>query len=277
MDAARRMQIAHALEAMRRRKGLKQEDIAHGARLSSATVSRILDWKSTVNTKPSTIAIVARAAGGTEAEIQTLVQLAADATAGWWVGDDAVPTWLHPLVSLEENAKVEKEIGLAAIPGLCQTRDYAVAIHRAQDFGDMPEEIDRQVDARMKRQTVLDRDPPFRLQVVLDEAVLHRLVGGAKVMAGQIDHLRDIAQRPNIDLQVLPAAAGAHASIGQFVMLDVADTTVVYVEMLGGGVYLDKRPDVERYSVAWDRVRHQAADASVSLEILSAVSEEYRR
>ncbi|MFB7763646.1 DUF397 domain-containing protein [Streptomyces xiamenensis] len=135
--------------------------------------------------------------------------------------------------------------GRSLIHGLLQTRDYALAVHHAAALRLAPEEIDRMVDARMRRQEILDRQPEFRLWVVLDEAVLHRAVGGPQVMAAQIEHLMDLAQRPTIDIQVLPLGAGATAAgTGHFVILGRGTpmtTGIVYIELQQDGLYLDRQ------------------------------------
>ncbi|MBV9023724.1 MAG: helix-turn-helix transcriptional regulator [Streptomycetaceae bacterium] len=271
------MQIARGLSELRERAQLTQEEVAKRAGLSAGTVNRYENWSTTARLKPSTVKLLAGACGATAAEVETLVQLAGDASAGWWVGNDAVPSWLNPLVSLEHEAAYENVFAPSVVPGLLQTRSYAMAIHQAQEVREDPAEIERMVDARIQRQGILDRRPPFHLWAVLDEAVLRRIVGDAAVMAEQIDHLRDMADRPNVDIQVLPFSAGAHAAVlGQFVTLGTDELSAVYVEMRGGGMYLDKRPDVERYRLAWDYVRSQAANTSASLAMLTAALKEYR-
>ncbi|MFE0654208.1 DUF5753 domain-containing protein, partial [Streptomyces sp. NPDC059534] len=125
---------------------------------------------------------------------------------------------------------------------------------------------------------VLTKAEPLHLWVVLDQAVLQREVGGRQVMAAQIDHLIEQAQRPNIDIQILPWSAGAHAAgVGHCVTITAGGITSAYIEMLSGGLYLDTAEGVKIYTTAIDYLHSQAADTTASLQIMSAASEEYRK
>jgi hypothetical protein len=88
---------------------------------------------------------------------------------------------------------------------------------------------------------------------VIDEAVIHRVVGRVSVMRGQLRHLADSAQQGKTTIQVVPYRAGAHAgTIGAFVILDLeepADPAMVNVETLAEDIYLEERSDVNRYTV----------------------------
>ncbi|MET9607092.1 DUF5753 domain-containing protein [Streptomyces sp. NPDC006512] len=125
----------------------------------------------------------------------------------------------------------------------------------------------------------LRKASPLHLWVILDQAVLRRVVGSHAVMAEQIDALITAARQPTIDIQVLPWEAGAHAAgLGHFVLLRTAGALgAVYVEMLGGGHYMDTAKEVHRYSVAMDYLRTRAADITESLHLLKAAREEHKR
>ena len=159
--------------------------------------------------------------------------------------------------------------------GSYQTPRYALALHEAQNVRTEADVIASKVDARLKRQAILERSPALHLWVVLDDAVLRRCVGSTDVMAEQIDHLQSMAQRPNVDVQVLQFAAGAHAagSGGHFLILGRDDEgdplnsmNVVYLEFHKRGLYLDAPADVQSYKLMFDYLRSQAADTSASLE-----------
>jgi transcriptional regulator with XRE-family HTH domain len=291
-SAARRLQIARGLATLLRREKITQQQLAERSGFSAGTVSRYLDWRTTAKLKPTTVRGLAQAAGGMPAEVETLTRLANGGAEGWWVGHAAVPPWLNPLFSLETEATGEAIFAPSAVPGLLQTREYAEAQHYAQEVRVDSDVVDAAVEARIKRQAILDRNPPFHIWCVLDEAVLRRVVGDRDVMARQIAHLHDLASRPNIDVQVLPFTAGAYSAVnGQFLLLELGgahdepdshdrldspDVSVVYIEGRGGGTYLDQAPDVDPYRVAWDYVRSQAADTTTSLAMLAAAIEEYR-
>jgi hypothetical protein len=121
-----------------------------------------------------------------------------------------------------------------------------------------PEEIDRRVDLRLRRQGILDRPEPVQLWAVVDEAVLRRPLGSRAVMQAQVEALVEATQRPNVQLQVMPFHTGGHSAAGgAFSILRFPDQElpdIVYVEQLASALYLDKRDDVELYVDAMERL-----------------------
>ena len=113
----------------------------------------------------------------------------------------------RPFAAYEEAATSLRSFEHSHVPGLLQTAEYARAVPRAV-LGIRAnihlDELDDLVASRLARQAILDRDNPPMLWVVIDEAVLHREVGGPKVMREQLLHLAAMSGRPNIALQVIP-------------------------------------------------------------------------
>jgi transcriptional regulator with XRE-family HTH domain len=128
----------------------------------------------------------------------------------WWTAfSGAVPKWFDLYLGLESGAAELSTFESVLVPGLLQTREYAEAVIRGNpNLTD--EQVDKLVKLRLARQLILDRDEdPVHLWAVLDESVLHRKYGGAITMLGQLRHLLEMSERPRIDIQVLPYAAGA--------------------------------------------------------------------
>jgi hypothetical protein len=138
-------------------------------------------------------------------------------------------------------------------------------------------DIDRRVALRMKRQKVLAQAEAPTLWGVIDEAALWRLDGRA-AMRGQIQHLIDLAEYPNITLQVIPFYSGAHAALGgPFTILRFAEPDLpdlVYLEQLTSALYLDKSEDVQHYQVVMDRLSIQAKSPSETIRFLSSTLKE---
>ncbi|MDT5039230.1 MAG: hypothetical protein QOE51_215 [Actinoplanes sp.] len=149
---------------------------------------------------------------------------------------------------------------------------------RAARLSDTPLEIDRRVHVRMARQSLLSQDDPIDLWVVLDEAVLSRPVGGDEVMLDQLVRLVEAAKLPNVTLQILPFAAGAHAGMdGTFAILDfpeAADHDVVYAENATGGLFLEKADELEKYSSIFDTIRSTALTPEGSIAMIEMLVEE---
>ncbi|WP_433697012.1 helix-turn-helix domain-containing protein [Nocardiopsis sp. CA-288880] len=157
------------------------------------------------------------------------------------------PWWLQEFVDLEAKAQVRYEFQPQAVPGLLQTKDYASALVEAAFPPLLQDEKDQVVTARFERQEILKREtptPPLSLFVV-DEAVLHRPVGGVEVMKAQMRALLDAARNPRVQIQVLPIARGAHSAMnGPLVILNMAHAeSLVYVEIPGSGQVISD-PDV---------------------------------
>ena len=133
-------------------------------------------------------------------------------------------------------------------------------------------EIDRRVGLRLARQVVFTRPTPPNIWVVLDEAVLRRPIGGAEVMRAQIRHLIELAQRPNVTIQIVPFHAGGHAAAGgpfsilRFAEYDLPD--VVYLEQLTSALYLDKQEIVDSYLMVMDRLCVEATTPAASIKMM---------
>jgi hypothetical protein len=129
----------------------------------------------------------------------------------------------------------------------------------------------------MERQRIVTREDRPRLWAVIDEAVIRRVVGGPEVMAEQLRHLIDCAEHGKTTLQVVPFSAGAHAgTTGPFIILDFpepTDPSVVYVETLAGDLYLEERADVDRYTLAFDRLLAAALHPDDSVRLVQQAAD----
>ncbi|UNO44091.1 helix-turn-helix transcriptional regulator [Streptomyces sp. MST-110588] len=276
------MQIARGLISLRERQGLTQTEVAERAGVSKTTVSRYEMWQDRARIRWATVKAIADACEASHEERDALVRVARSQLDGWWMGNGGVPEWLDPLVSFEHEAAYEHLYANTVVPGLLQTKDYALAVHRAREVRSSNDDIERMVDARLRRQKILSRDPALHLWVVLDEAVLRRTVGDSAVMAEQLEHLHDMARSPAIDIQILPFSAGAHAAgAGHFVVVGrdndrdrLNSMAVVYVELRRRGLYFDDVEDVAAYKLTFDYLRSQAADTSASMRLLARARQE---
>ncbi|WP_434742207.1 helix-turn-helix domain-containing protein [Micromonospora sp. SH-82] len=132
---------------------------------------------------------------------------------GWWDGLPAnAAASLIDWIWLESRATVIRSFQESVVPGLLQTREYAEAVIQAADEDLTDDQFRRFVDLRMNRQQLLSLPEPVRLSAIITEGALRRAVGGPEVMRAQLAHLRSMAGWPNVEIMVLPLAAGAHAS-----------------------------------------------------------------
>jgi transcriptional regulator with XRE-family HTH domain len=169
----------------------------------------------------------------------------------WWDANPVIPDWFKLYVGLEASARKISTYEGEVVPGELQTELYARAVYGAEQAVE-PEAADRHVKLRMQRQAALAaRNPKPSLVTVLGEGVLHRQVGGADVLAEQIEHLREASLAENVEIMVLPWSVGAHAAMaGAFRIMDFEDPEdpdVVYLESHMGAVYLEEPAEVEEY------------------------------
>lgn len=197
---------------------------------------------------------------------------------GWWNAyGDVLP---DDYVGFEAEAAAISTYQSLYVPGLLQTEEYARAIiHAGRSTAD-PDEVERRVAARTARKSLLFRDTPPRLWVVLDEAATRRVVGGPAVMRAQLARLVEACANPAIELQILPFAAGAHAAMGgPFTILDYADPlldpTIVYVDNDATTALLEEEDQVARYRLMFDHLRAKALDPDESGDFLTRVADEY--
>jgi len=195
---------------------------------------------------------------------------------GWWTTYKDVFTGSY--VGLEyEAARIQ--VASHIVPGLFQTPEYARAVIAETRPALDADEVERRVAARVARQqAVLHRDNAPDIHVVLDEAALHRRVGGEEVMMQQLAGLAKASAQPGITIQVLPFAAGASAALeGDFVILafpDPEDPPVAYAEGLFGDLYLESKEELDRYSLAWTHLLDKALSPAESAAMISELLQE---
>ncbi|MFF7209569.1 helix-turn-helix domain-containing protein [Streptomyces sp. NPDC008238] len=254
-----RIVLGTQLRRLRESRRISREAAGEAIRASHAKISRLELGR--VGFKERDVADLLTLYGVTDAQERAdLLALARRANnPGWWHQyADVLPSWFETHIGLEEAAHTIRTYEVQFVPGLLQTEAYARAVTRLGHPRATEREIGRRVDLRMTRQDLLARPDAPQLWVVLDEACLHRPLGGVDVMRGQLEHLMKVAALPNVTLQIAPfdigglAAAGGPVTILRFSEPDLPD--IVYLEQLTSALYLDKQDDVEHYLTVMDRL-----------------------
>jgi transcriptional regulator with XRE-family HTH domain len=242
----RRRELGMLLRVLRTQRGLTVEQVAERLLCSSSKVSRMETGHRNATLRD--VRDLCEIYGITEqAERDRLMMLAREARQqAWWQSYDLQ---YSTYAGLEAEATSISDFQSSVVPGLLQTPDYARAGHEASMPRLESEQIDRQIEAKVTRQQLLTKADPLSLSVVLDEAVLHRVTGGPKVMRAQLDRLTEAAHLPNVTIQVIPFTVGAHPALeSNFNILELPATPgVVFVEGMVGSVYLERPEDLERY------------------------------
>lgn len=262
----RRRRLASELRRLREAAGFTIDEVGEKLECSASKISRIETGH--VGVTPRDVRDMLELYTIDDDQREALVQLAREARKkGWWHAYNEVFT--GAFVGLESDASSLRAHQALLIPGLLQTEDYTRVVIRAirPDHGE--EEIERRVAARMTRQKLLSDAQPPEYWAIIDEAVLHRMVGGTEIMRAQLLRLLQMAVLPHVTLQVVPFGAGAHAGMeGPFLILgfpEQADPDVVYVENTTTGSYLEEPSDVYRYTLMFDHLRAAALNPTDTL------------
>ncbi|MBF6224845.1 helix-turn-helix domain-containing protein [Nocardia abscessus] len=208
----------------------------------------------------------------------------ANAPAWWHEYSDLFTKGFDLYVDLEATAETLMVYRPDIISGLFQTTEYARTLDRNYFPDDSPAEIERRVQLRVQRQRLITRKlSPAQVDLIVDEGVLRRVVGGAKTMSGQLLHLASLP--PTVTVRVLPSAVGFPLGVspGPFTVMDFGkdnrgypiEPTVVYVEAYTGAMYYERADIVRRYRAAHRVLRQVALDESRSKNLLRQVAKEY--
>lgn len=268
----RRCQLGSALKDLREAANVTQRDAALAIGCSQTQMSRIEGGRHGP-TKTELIVLLQHYHAGQE-HFDVLEELRQEASRkGWW-SQYRLPEWLAGYVGLETDAETLRAVALELIPGLLQTETYARNVHAVGEHMTAPEEVDRRVAARMRRQKRLtDPSRPLGLSVVVSEAALRRCTSNATMAPAQLQHLVEQADLPNVEVRVLTFAAGLHPSMaGSFSLMSFPAGTLpdaAYQEYAVGGHVIDDDVIVARLDTVYGALRDQALGPDESLALIS--------
>jgi transcriptional regulator with XRE-family HTH domain len=270
-----RMLLGSQLRDLREAAGISPDQAGYEIRGSRSKISRLEHGR--VSFKERDVEDLLTLYGVTDSRRRAyMIALAQQANnQGWWAKyDDVLPDWFETYVGLEQATSLIRSYELQFVPGLFQTEDYARAVtilgHRAAPA----EEIERRVSLRLKRQQLLAGPQP-RVWSVIDESALRRPLGGRETMRGQLRHLLEIAELPQVTLQLMPFNRGGHSAAGgSFAILRFAEPDlpdIVYVEQLTGALYLDRREEVDHYREVMNSLSAEAETPADSERLLKRI------
>jgi len=272
---ALRILLGSQLRRLREGRGISAQEAAKAIRGSESKISRIELGRNAV--REIDVADLLSLYGVTDLdEREQMLSLASQANRpGWWYRyNDILPSWFQAYIGLEEAAESIRVYEMQFIPGLLQTEAYATAVLALGDIAS--DEMERHVLLRKERQRRF-LNGELRLWALLDEEVLRRPVGNQDIMRAQLTHLVNASEHRNFVLQIIPRGVVGHAAPSGFSILRFGDREmqdIVYVEQLTSALYLDKRPEVDRYLLAMERMSIVAAEPRESAGIIRAIMEE---
>ncbi|MET8965268.1 helix-turn-helix transcriptional regulator [Streptomyces sp. NPDC004074] len=277
---ALRLVLASQLRRLRVAAGMSPISAGDKLRCSDSKISRL--ERGVVQLKERDVADLLGLYGADADEIAEFLALVRRSKeSGWWQQfEDVLPKWFDKFIGLQEAASFIRTYEVLLVPGLLQTPEYARAVAATGSrLAEDQHVVDRRVALRLARQELLNYPNPPKLWVFLEEAVLYRQVAEQKVMCTQMWHLADMAQRPNIQVQIIPFAASECVTSGfpltylRFAPQSLPD--IVYLEHVRDAVYLDKKEDTEHYRSILDGLLNSAESRTASLQRIRDAAARY--
>ena len=276
----RRRRLRYELRRLRDEHGLTIEQVQErsGGDIKAPSISRWENGERSV--RPTDLRLlldIYQVDGERREALLTLSRQAKE--RGWWQSyGSAIPQWFQVYVGLEAEASSVRVYESELVHGLLQTADYYRAFLQAAPAAAGDDEADRKIEVRLARQERLTGDDPPDYWAVLNEAVIRRVVGGARVMHGQLDHIAEMAGLPHVNVQVLPFGAGVHPAMdGSFEILgfpEPGDPDVVYLENQAGSLYLEEQPEIDRYARMFSHLIAKALDPEESRRMIARIAKD---
>lgn len=271
----RQRELGTRLRQLRTDFGWTVEDVGAKLLCSATKISRI----ETATRRPSLrdVRDLCRLYEVSDSDTSELMELAKMAREpGWWMEYSDLK--LGPYIGLEQTATSITSYTMYYFPALLQTADYARAIIKAIAPKIDPNVHKDRVEARLRRQQLLEQESPPRYRVLLDEAVLHHRVGGSAVMAAQLDKVLKLERAGKATAQVLPFDSAHIAQDSNFVVFDFDDSTispVVFVEGLINHQYQERKADIDRYREEVENLRDSALSPRESIARIEEMRKAY--
>ncbi|QIS18909.1 helix-turn-helix domain-containing protein [Nocardia terpenica] len=269
--AALRFLIGHDLRVSREKAGMKQTEAAKVLGCNQPKINYLETGKT--QQKPDEVTALLRAYGADVEHVDRIASLAgqADRTTWWAPFSDVLPDWFRTFVGLEGLARKQFVYRSKSIPGQMQTEKYATTLLEGGlqiALMDVPQVV----QSRMARQRLTDDTHPLEIVVVIEEAVLDRLVGGPIVMRGQLQHLLDLMHLDNVELHVMPTRVAVHDGIDdEFMLLDFDEAqSIGYLEFAAGALYVQDQDQVRLYKMMSERLCAVALSPSESADVIAA-------
>jgi transcriptional regulator with XRE-family HTH domain len=273
--------IGVELTNYRKQSGVSQAAAGKAAGVSSGMVGHFEAGR--YFPAPEQIARLLKLYGAPAYDVERLSALAGRADQSSWLArwNDIIPDWAKTYVGLEGLASHVVSYAALVVPALVQTKEYSTGV-TSPSARVRPDQQERVVGLRMERQRRLfNPDRPLNLTVIIEESVLDRPIGGDQAVAtmrGQLKHLIELADRPNVSILILPTAVGRHDGLeGRFTVLHFLDTdgtqqarSIGYVEIPDDAVYIQDEDQVEKYNASVELLRSVALPQSESVAAVGA-------
>jgi len=271
-----RFQLGAQLRRLREEAKISTERAAATIEVTASTLRRVEAGR--VGIKGPALNALLNEYGVDDAELrETLLTMARTGKQrGWWAKYGDLPTAYRQYIGLESAAEEIHNFEMIVVPGLLQTERYARAIVTGEATQPTPEAVEQRVAARLERQKLI-KEGRLQLIAVLDEAVLHRQIGGTDVMEEQLGALLAATKLWNVTLQVIPFREGAYAAmLSSFHVLRFpGNAEVVYIEGLTGDLYAEG-DDIARCAAVFSSLRSSTLSPTASTMMMRKIRDAQR-
>ncbi|MGW1183437.1 helix-turn-helix domain-containing protein [Streptomyces drozdowiczii] len=199
---------------------------------------------------------------------------------GWW-NDTPTPATQAEYIAMEDAAIRIRQWQVALIPGLFQTAEYTRALAVASMSGDDLDWIENTVAARARRQQRLYAEDPLRIHAVVWEGALRQVVGGPLVMGRQVAHLCHLAERTNVQIQVLPFRVGANPGTGgPFNILSFGEdeaVDVVHMDTPRSTIWVEDAGESAEFSMVFNHLMAVSLSPHDSVQFMESIAKEVQQ
>jgi len=275
----RRRRLGRALRALRERAGLTGEEVGAAVERSGSWISRVETGRVGLRTRDVRELLDHY---GLEDPLrrEQLEELAREGKQrGWWSHyAEVLPETYAIYIGLEDESREILTYEATVVPGLLQTQDYSRAIQRQAAMPNPSNVIEARVSVRMRRQTRLSLPEPLQVRTIVDEAILYREVGGARVLRDQLSRLIESAQEPAVDLRVIPFARWDKiiAPVSFNIMRFSEDPDIVWLETATGVAYEDGQHEVMLYNEIFENLTAAALNTKESVALIEKARKSIR-
>jgi transcriptional regulator with XRE-family HTH domain len=273
-----RRRLRTELRKARLNSNLTQEQVAKAMEWSLSKMNRIEQAKSGISANDLR-ALLPLYGITDEAQIEELfAQARASRQTPWWRRryGDVAPEALLKLMDYESAASAISQFEPMFVPGILQTEEYASAV--LQVFYAEKSSAERLAELRTTRRALLISEDAPRFSFIIDESVIHRMVGGPSVTSRQLMHLVDVAGLPNVAIQIVPFAASVYPGMkGPFKVVefeDAPDESIVFLESLHDNLLIDDLKEAQYYLDTFGRIREKSLSPSDSVSSLRKAASE---
>jgi transcriptional regulator with XRE-family HTH domain len=275
--AVQRRVLAGELKNLRRSAGLTHVDVANRLGWQQGKVSKIESAKQRVGVEA--VIALAEVCDATPEQRDHLVGLARTAKhKGWWESyGDVLSASGRLYAGLEADAGEVRAFAVEIVPDLLQIADYSRAVLARQRRSDQGRGLERRLEVLLERQRAVIQGRAARVDAVVAESALRRVVGDEEVFGAQLRHLAAMAAYPHVRLRVLPFSAGAIPAVGPFTILRFAECPhpdIAFVPSQDGYTCFEQAAEVSSYLEAFRESESLALGPEESLRMLTVCERE---